>query len=81
MSKEKKGDILNQLAIISDLIEKVAFDFNGGTVFYELTEEEYDKILEYIKTKFDGNEVEETDSNTFSILIVDISFMFSKNSV
>ena len=68
MSKEKKGDILNQLAIISDLIEKVAFDFNGGTVFYELTE-------------FDGNEVEETDSNTFSILIGDISFMFSKNSV
>ena len=81
MSKEKKGDILNQLAIISDLIEKVAFDFNGGTVFYELTEEEYDKILEYIKTKFDCNEVEETDSNTFSILIGDISFMFSKNSV
>jgi len=81
MSKEKKGDILNQLAIISDLIEKVAFDFNGGTVFYELTEEEYDKILEYIKIKFDGNEVEETDSNTFSILIGDISFMFSKNSV
>lgn len=81
MSKEKKGNILNQLAIISDLIEKVAFEFNAGTVFYELGEEEYDTVIEYIRTKFDGDEVEETDSNTFSILIGDVSFMFSKNSV
>lgn len=81
MSKEKKGDKLNQLAIISDLIEKVAIEFNAATVFYELEEEEYDKVLEYIQNKFGDNEVEETDSNTFSILIGEVSFMFSKNSV
>lgn len=81
MSKEKKGDKLNQLAIISDLIEKVAIEFNAATVFYELEEEEYDKVLEYIQNKFGDSEVEETDSNTFSILIGEVSFMFSKNSV
>jgi hypothetical protein len=81
MSKEKKGDVLNQLAIISDLIEKVAIDSNASTVFYELDEDQYEEVYEYIKEKFKGEDVEENDSGTFSILIGEVSFMFSKNSV
>lgn len=81
MSKEKKGDVLNQLAIISDLIEKVAIEANASTVFYELGEDVYEEVFEYIKGRFKGEGVEENDSGTFSILIGEVSFMFSKNSV
>jgi hypothetical protein len=81
MSKEKKGDVLNQLAIISDLIEKVAIDSNASTVFYELDEDQYEEVYDYIKKKFKGEGVEESNSGTFSILIGEVSFMFSKNSV
>jgi len=81
MSKEKKGDVLNQLAIISDLIEKVAIEANASTVFYELGEDVYEEVFEYIKGRFKGKGVEENDSGTFSILIGEVSFMFSKNSV
>tara|TARA_R110001592_G_scaffold64818_9_gene199259 strand:+ start:11556 stop:11801 length:246 start_codon:yes stop_codon:yes gene_type:complete len=80
MSKEKKGDILNQLAIISDLIEKVAIESNASTLFYELDEEQYEEVYEYIKEKFSGEGVEEDSSGTFSILMGEITIMFSKNS-
>ena len=80
MSKEKKGDILNQLAIISDLIEKVAIESNASTLFYELDEEQYEEVYEYIKEKFSGEGVEEDASGTFSILMGEITIMFSKNS-
>jgi len=80
MSKDKKGEILNQLALISDLLEKVNLKSENRTVFYEMDEDEYDRVYEYIKSKGDGEGIDE-DSKTFTILIGDVSFMFSKNNV
>lgn len=80
MSKDKKGEILNQLALISDLLEKVNLKSENRTVFYEMDEDEYDRVYEYIKSKGDGEYMDE-DSKTFTILIGDVSFMFSKNNV
>ncbi len=80
MSKDKKGEILNQLALISDLLEKVNLKSENRTVFYEMDEDEYDRVYEYIKSKGDGEDMDE-DSKTFTILIGDVSFMFSKNNV
>lgn len=77
---DKKGDILNQLAIVSDLLEKVNLESVNTTAFFELTEEEFDRILNYVNEKY-GGQVEDDDSGTFSIVIGDIPFVFSKNSV
>lgn len=79
MSK-KKGDLLNQLAIISDLLEKVNVESINSTVFFEINDEEFDKIKTYLNKRYEGA-VEVDDSNTFSLLIGEIPFVFSKNSV
>jgi hypothetical protein len=77
---EKKGDLLNQLAIISDLIEKVNVDTNNSTVLFEVKEEIYEEIKEYLDTKYD-QDIEDEDNGTFSIALGDVVFLFSKNSV
>lgn len=77
---EKKGDLLNQLAIISDLIEKVNVDTNNSTVLFEVNEDIYEEIKEYLDTKYD-QDIEDEDNGTFSIALGEVVFLFSKNSV
>jgi hypothetical protein len=77
---KKKGDILNQLAIISDLIEKVNIEVRNSTVLFEVDDEQYDELKEYLNSKYD-EEIEEDDSGTFSISLGEVVFLFSKNSV
>ena len=77
---EKKGDLLNQLAIISDLIEKVNVDTNNSTVLFEVNEDIYEESKEYLDTKYD-QDIEDEDNGTFSIALGDVVFLFSKNSV
>ena len=40
---EKKGDVLNQLAIISDLLEKINLDTLSTTIIIELNKVEFEK--------------------------------------
>jgi len=40
---EKKGDLLNQFAIISDLVEKVNMEFENSTMVFELSDNEFVK--------------------------------------
>jgi hypothetical protein len=76
---EKKGDILNQLAIISDLLEKVNIEVKNTSVLLEVTDEEFDRVRKYISIK---QKVDlEDDESVFSIVIGEIDFVFSKNSV
>ena len=76
---EKKGDILNQLAIISDLLEKVNIEAKNTSVLLEVSDDEFDRIRNYISVK---QKVDlEEDESVFSILMGDIDFVFSKNSV
>ena len=76
---EKKGDILNQLAIISDLLEKVNIEVRNTSVLLEVTDEEFDRVRKYISIK---QKVDlEDDESVFSIVIGEIDFVFSKNSV
>jgi uncharacterized protein YfaA (DUF2138 family) len=77
---EKKGDLLNQLAIISDLLEKVTITTKNTTAFFEVDEKEFDKIINYLNKRYEGM-VEDDGGGTFSILLGDINFVFSKNSV
>lgn len=76
---EKKGDFFNQIAIISDLLEKINLETESRTVIFELDNEEFNRIYNLItdKTKQKINSVK----NKFSITIGDVSVIFSKNNV
>ena len=41
---EKKGEVLNQLAIISDLLENVNVSNMSSTVIIELNKEEFENV-------------------------------------
>lgn len=76
---QKKGEILNQLAIISDLLEKVNIEVKNTSVLIEVNEDEFERVRQYISVK---QKVDlESDETVFSIVIGDIDFVFSKNSV
>ncbi len=77
---DKKGDILNQLAIISDLLEKVNIEVRNSTVLLEVNEDQYGELKEYLDSKYE-KEIEDEDNGTFSISLGDVVFLFSKNSV
>lgn len=72
---EKKGEILNQLAIISDLLENVNLDTKEKSVLFVLDKEEFDKmfsiIIKKIKVKSDAV------GNSFSMKIGEIDFVFT----
>jgi len=71
--------ILNQLAIISDLIEKMDLKYVTNKVSLTLHEDEYNKIKKTIskKTNVTMNSVDKT----FLVKIGDVNFEFNMNSV
>lgn len=75
----KKGDLLNQLAIISDLIEKANLESVRSSVLIEVNDKEFERIKNYISTK--QKLEEEKDEPMFAIVMGDVDFVFSKNSV
>lgn len=72
---EKKGEILNQLAIISDLLENVNLETKEKNVLFVLDKKEFDKMYDTIvkKTKVKSSEIE----TTFSVKIGVIDFVFT----
>jgi len=77
---QKKGDLLNQIAIISDLLEKVNVKSKNTTAFFEVDDKEFDRIKKYVEGKYESD-IDDADNSTFSILIGETAFVFSKNSV
>lgn len=76
---EKKGDILNQLAIISDLLEKANIQSEKISVTFTLNDDDY---LKMYKTVSKLNKVRlETLFSTFVTVIGDVEFIFNKNNV
>jgi len=75
---EKKGNLLTQMAIISDLLEKANMVSENTVVKFDLEETEYAKLLDFFitraKIKLDRL------SDTFNVEIGTVSFVFSKNS-
>jgi hypothetical protein len=71
---EKKGDLLNQFAIISDLLEKVNLESKSQTIVIELSKMEFERVFETIQRKYGRKS--ELPKNTFTITIglVDIVF-------
>lgn len=75
----KKGDLLNQLALISDLIEKMNADTKSNTMIFEVSKIEFDRIFQYIEKK--NNRKTETPKDKFTITIGNIDIIFSTSSV
>tara|TARA_B110000977_G_scaffold42098_1_gene56830 strand:- start:4601 stop:4852 length:252 start_codon:yes stop_codon:yes gene_type:complete len=76
---EKKGDLLNQLAIIADLTEKINLEVKNPTLLFELDVEEYDRVKDYLKTKY--NDKIDDEGEVFSVGIGECIYVFSKSNV
>lgn len=76
---EKKGELLNQLAIISDLLEKVNADIKSTTVVLELSNMEFDSAFEKIQKKY--NRTLEKPKGSFTIKIGEVDIVFNTNNV
>jgi hypothetical protein len=76
---ERKGDLLNQLAIISDLIEKVTVKTESSTVVLELSNDEFNYSFDHIQKKY-GRKMDKPD-DSFSITIGFVDIVFNKSSV
>jgi hypothetical protein len=76
---EKKGDLINQLAIIADLIEKTNLDATSNTLVFELNKDAFSETFEYISRKQNGR-MSKPDK-TFTIKIGEVDIIFNKNSV
>lgn len=75
---EKKGEILNQLAIISDLIEKANINTKSQTVILELDEENFISTFNKIQEKY-GRKMDKPGS-TFTIKIGTVDIIFNTSN-
>ena len=75
---EKKGDIFNQLAIISELLEKVNIDSKSQTLILEVSENEFYKIYKMVESK--GRFMSEKPKNTFNIRIGNVNIIFNMSN-
>lgn len=75
---EKKGEILNQLAIIADLLEKSNLQSSFTTVTFDLEEKEFNEMFKTIAKK---NRVS-TDNldNVFMLKIGEIEYVFNMSN-
>jgi hypothetical protein len=76
---EKKGDLLNQLAIITDLLEKINLDSKAISISIDLESTIFDSTFDIIQKKH-GKRIDEVN-NTFTITIGFIDIVFNRNSV
>jgi hypothetical protein len=76
---EKKGEVLNQLAIISDLLENVNVNTLSSTVILELNSQEFENVYLLIQKKY-GSKMERP-KDKFTITIGMVDFVFSKSNV
>lgn len=75
---EKKGDLLNQLAVITDLIEKLNVQTNSSTIILELNQNEFDYTYQEIQKKY-GRRMDKP-KNSFSISIGMVDVVFNKSN-
>jgi hypothetical protein len=76
---ERKGDFLNQLAIISDLVEKVNSKVDSSTIVFGLSKEEFERVFDLVQKKY--NRKMEKPKDTFKITIGMVDIIFNMNNV
>jgi hypothetical protein len=76
---EKRGEMLNQLAIISDLLEKINLEVTSKTVVLQLNEDDFISAFETIQKKY-GRKMDKPNK-TFTITIGEVDVVFNMSSV
>ena len=76
---EKKGELLNQLAIISDLLEKLNTNTESKTIVLNLKEEEFLIAFNVIQKKY-ARRIEKPEE-TFTIKIGEVDIIFNMSNV
>lgn len=76
---EKKGEMLNQLAIISDLLEKINLEVTSKTVVLLLNEDDFISAFDTIQKKY-GRKMDKPNK-TFTITIGEVDVVFNMSSV
>lgn len=76
---EKKGDLFNQLAIISDLLEKANIESKNQVIVFELDREEFVRI--YKLTQMKAKKSLEVPKTSFSLKIGNVDIVFNMSSV
>lgn len=76
---EKKGDLFNQLAIVSDLLEKCNVISTNQTIVFELTREEFVRI--YKLTQLKAKKSLEVPKTSFSVKIGSVDIVFNMSNV
>lgn len=72
---EKKGEIFNQLAIISDLLENINLESESKSVIIELNGNEFEKLFK--KTIKKTKSQSDMDETTFTLKIGYVDFVFT----
>lgn len=75
---EKKGDLLNQLALIVDLVERLNLTFESGTIILDLKEQQYNETFDYVNKKY--NTKPKSISDKFTVKMGQVEIVFNKNS-
>lgn len=75
---EKKGDLLNQLALIADLIEKCDVISPNQNVLFEISKVEFEKIYDIITRK--TNVTGDMPNTMLNIKIGSVNFIFSTSN-
>lgn len=75
---EKKGDLFNQLAIISDLLEKSNVESTNQTIILELSREEFVRV--YKLTQLKAKKSLEVPKTSFNINIGSVNIIFSMSN-
>ncbi|MEY4572081.1 MAG: hypothetical protein RLZ10_1307 [Bacteroidota bacterium] len=76
---EKRGDLFNQLAIISDLIEKSNLDSVSQTIVIEVPKHEFDRIYKLVQSKVRFTSGFPKD--TFNVKIGNVNIVFNMSNV
>ena len=75
---EKRGEILNQLAILSDLVEKINIEIKSSTIIFELSKVEFEKVFDIIQKKY--NRKIDVPNNSFTITIGFVDIVFNTSN-
>ncbi len=76
---EKKGDVFNQLAIISELLEKANLETRNQTIILEVPEPEFYRIYKMVETR--GRFISDKPKNTFNVKIGNVNIVFNMSNV
>lgn len=76
---EKKGNLLTQIGIIVDLIDRANMETTSQTMIFGLNPDEFKRVYEIIQDKY-PRVLDISKSDEFSLSIGTVDIIFSKNN-